>query len=826
MILHKELLQDIETKFGKKVSYQRDCKTLSDSVFEVTHEYISPATLRRLFGFLVTNSKPSRVTLDILSHYIGFTDWHHYVEHKKKSKEGSTLTKLPNLWEMLQEKAYNLNHQALKTIRGKSGIPFDCTIRRFGIEDQLNQFIASKSSAFALIGPGGYGKTTLIAHWYQNYLKENHNKILSFILSASKLEKLTQSDLSIGEWLWEQVEIDINSNPNIYNDLSKHTGSILFIIDALDEIGLTGLKLEKILKNIDELVTEFSMYSNLKLILTSRGATWKLFSGYITNPRLWSNIEPSDFNSNGANIPPFSYEEMQQVLDNTINAKNHERILIFDLPPQTRQTLSYPFYLQLFVNGFNQGNIQQQDPQSIISEFLKKKVYQTTGSDEKTDILNAIVDHWWQNQKPIAKKELKNTYPIHLKTEGSYYDAYHDLLSFGIISEDKIFSSQIGYESRISICNPLISTTILSFNLIKKYGFSEQLIKSTVNNYSKNENFIKLIASIYSIACSEKNIPFLKHFPKYIDKFDEISELALIIHVNFKRDLSILQELGPLFFAHPKISHALIVENPDFNSLTNSFQKLLEYSYSQPHLSEIAKFIIDYGNLLSLKLSSIQLSHIEGYNQETVKKHGPFVTGLWYALNLTLCKKQQRNKLVQDVFDLFSNFDDKGKAEFREALAPIAIITNNKFNLLNLFDTKLNVTAHQKSFDFIVSKFNNILKGNLILSAREHSQIMQCYGQLNPLRSNFGIVIGELSRSISFFYENKLEMSHRCIRNAIELCGYSGYRLPEMKLMRMLGNTLIKFNERKQGEKFLNYAQSLTEKSGIYRITDLFESDT
>jgi len=69
----------VELKYGKKITYQKDCTYLSYNILEATGLLISPSTLRRLFGFLTTNSNPSRASLDILSQYCGFTDWSDFI---------------------------------------------------------------------------------------------------------------------------------------------------------------------------------------------------------------------------------------------------------------------------------------------------------------------------------------------------------------------------------------------------------------------------------------------------------------------------------------------------------------------------------------------------------------------------------------------------------------------------------------------------------------------------------------------------------------------------------------------------------------------------
>src|SRR5690554_1863058 len=104
----QKLKDSIESKFGNKIAYQKDCKALSNRIFNDTSQVISPSTLRRFFGFLSTNSNPSNATLDILSIYCGYSDWEEY-----KSKNSSNkYTKEPifSLWEKANDAAKNASH--------------------------------------------------------------------------------------------------------------------------------------------------------------------------------------------------------------------------------------------------------------------------------------------------------------------------------------------------------------------------------------------------------------------------------------------------------------------------------------------------------------------------------------------------------------------------------------------------------------------------------------------------------------------------------------------------------------------------------------------
>lgn len=74
-MLHKEIIEKIESKHGKKLLYSSDCDSLSEHIREVTGERLSIATLKRMCGFTSQTVAPRRSSLDILAAYLGYSDY-------------------------------------------------------------------------------------------------------------------------------------------------------------------------------------------------------------------------------------------------------------------------------------------------------------------------------------------------------------------------------------------------------------------------------------------------------------------------------------------------------------------------------------------------------------------------------------------------------------------------------------------------------------------------------------------------------------------------------------------------------------------------------
>lgn len=67
----------------------KDFDFLSDCISQKQHEYISPTTLKRLWGYISENVLPRRSTLDILSQFLGHAEWDAFCLHIEKATESN-----------------------------------------------------------------------------------------------------------------------------------------------------------------------------------------------------------------------------------------------------------------------------------------------------------------------------------------------------------------------------------------------------------------------------------------------------------------------------------------------------------------------------------------------------------------------------------------------------------------------------------------------------------------------------------------------------------------------------------------------------------------
>ena len=79
------LLKEVERKYGREVHTSTDFESLSVVIERDINEYISSATLKRLWGYVSLRPAPRVATLDVLCRFIGFPSFNAWREELKHS---------------------------------------------------------------------------------------------------------------------------------------------------------------------------------------------------------------------------------------------------------------------------------------------------------------------------------------------------------------------------------------------------------------------------------------------------------------------------------------------------------------------------------------------------------------------------------------------------------------------------------------------------------------------------------------------------------------------------------------------------------------------
>lgn len=822
-----KLKTEVEIKYGRKITYQKDCNNLSDIILTSNKEYISPATLRRVFGFLATNSNPSRVTLDILSRFVGFKNWEDFNKNKIEGKSQNGKSTL-DYWDSILENAHIISSNTVEHIRIKSGIEFEKTVKRRFLKERLKEFTNSNFPATAVIAPGGYGKSTSLAHWYLKQInKKNKTKDVILFISAQMLDQFAPTELFIEVWLMRLLGLKPDSNflNDIINENTSTPGKLIVIIDALDEITSQGAKQEKIFKSLIDLSIKFSTTNSLKLIVTSRLSTWKILDSFIRNKENWHFTNPDVFTTDGANIPTLSMEETQAILDNTLNNKYANRTLVHEMHPDLREIIAYPYFLQLFIQVYNPDTQHLLNDQlAILSEFLKKQVYFAHFSDEKIDILNKIITLSDYGSKAILKDDLKSIYPIHLKLSGNYYSAYEELNSFGIIIEETQVGTLGGYSKFIRIANQQLLSMLIVQNLIRKeQGVSIGLFNWVDINITDNELQASILGTLFKLAYKERITEPLLNFFQLGEQSLANALSTPTLQTTLRTDGYMRNILIPHYTQIPAARIFLFEKNIDFNHIVDSFAYHLKHYliHSKTEKEKLfANTLLAFTGFISLD-TPLAILHFNSIKDLDPALLPAKVAGIWHA-----------NHIIYEMFLAGGNVDKciemavknsnalqskEAQSDFAEFVLPCLILSDKikyfpKFIEIN---HNLESPSHSSAMRFLFSKFYGLAHDKTPISSTDNSTIEQIFNNLIPIQSYFGVIIGESLRSSYFLANNDLESSHNCFRNAIELSGIAQYKLAEALLMKDLSETLSKIGENAKANECMNYVNSLWKLSGF-----------
>ncbi len=88
------LRQDLEHKVGRTMKTPSDFNVLNLEIQKVMKDSPSTSTLKRLWAYVPDSTSRSMTTLNVLSRFLGYRDWQHYIENLMRSNriESSFIT--------------------------------------------------------------------------------------------------------------------------------------------------------------------------------------------------------------------------------------------------------------------------------------------------------------------------------------------------------------------------------------------------------------------------------------------------------------------------------------------------------------------------------------------------------------------------------------------------------------------------------------------------------------------------------------------------------------------------------------------------------------
>jgi hypothetical protein len=433
----KDLRSLILAKAGIRNITPADCKTISIEISKTLHKNVSETTIKRLFGFAMVRHNFSKFTLTTLSDYVNDQSLLSAINHSDNQDEGYDLH-----WKDVEQRTRRISDFTIKSIKNRSGIPYDMTVRRKFSEHDFDDFYKSDYSFMAFISQPGYGKTIILAHLAEKILASKalaaQGTTLVFITAYNLINKNnTQASFE----LQLKSMLGINTSESLVGYINKTykltDGKLLIFLDGFAEVVLKREARNQMFDGIIDFLCSIEDSNSVKLVMNMRSTTWSHFYEKIRNStylkKKW--FQGNYFNLNDcSNVPPLNEKEVDMIM------KRIEQPELKIINPRLKGQLKFPFHIQLYYQ------LKEEDPTfnyssnitfyELISRFIQDKIYKSNYYTEKILFLKKVIQltDFGAKHHSVSKDDL-------IAELSAFKNAYSDLLSDGILMEERFLDS-------------------------------------------------------------------------------------------------------------------------------------------------------------------------------------------------------------------------------------------------------------------------------------------------------------------------------------------------------------------------------------------------
>lgn len=820
----QRLKENVESKFGRKIIYQRECNELSISIQEETEQVLSNSTLRRFFGFLATNSNPSLATLDILSEYCGYKDWEDFkisVEAERSPKEFAIGS-----WNKAKQKANSISHKNKRLLEQKGVSQLLTEIDREVTHQLFPTFFNSQATVLPILAPSGYGKTALLLNWYNSYsTKREFKHDIILLIPALFLQNWVDKYLFLESWLLSILDIPSSGLfDKLKNEKSSTPGRFILLIDALDQLSDSGQKQAKIYSAIEQLVSSFPP-QNFKLIISSRLPSWSEFTKQAST--IDDKCHKPVLFSSGFNIPKLNSHEIQTILNRTLDEKKEFRVQLEQLPPTLRRELSFPFYLKLYTESLGTTTKSRiLNREDLITTLIKDQVYSEQYPNEKMDILMEIVSLSHKNKSfgTVKFNDLRKNYPIHLKLSGNYFIAYNQLLLAGIVSE-VLSTTKFGlYTKQVFISNSSVWEFLLVQYLIEEnQGISFDLFKTIEKEYGECTCLANLILLLFALSYKLKLVPQLKRFFELSDyTLNQVFNSDTFLHI-LTSDEQLKNQLINHYASLPNSKKYFIGRFKDLSGLAST-NRVIPISFINSavdkNIKVFAQTLLNISNSYRLNFKWIEEHLKEEESINPPSDFNPLIKGSWYSCNLIsdYITKQNTETAIKNIdrftkTSLTKNSADQNDFELGLALG---LIFSKQFSTMqkrieNHLGNKINHPETAEEYALAIYLFYALWRTTGELP-RENIAKIRAYLPHIPLWIEIQTkIVAHSLLSFHSFTVGEIEQGYNLFRDAIEMSNHSKYRVFELILLRDLYETLSSIGETENAEQSKNLAHNIAQ---------------
>jgi hypothetical protein len=600
-----ELKNLILYKNGIRAVTPSDCKRISIEISKTIKKNVSETTIKRLFGFAIAKHNFSKFTITTLSEYVSEEL---PVQVQNSFLNGDKVE--PKTWTEVQDQASKITEYTLKSIKNRSGMPYELTInRKFAVHD-FEVFFKSDYTYTAFISQPGYGRSILLSHLCDRLIYSNQDYFKGstvVFLTASSFLNNRAGVVNFEDHLKAQLGISaVQSLICLATEAYKLTGGkLIIILDGFSELELKKDFKKELFESMINFICAIDESKCIKLVLSMRSTTWIRFYNDIRHSAFLQSkwFQGSYFNlGETSNVPPLTEKEIDQIIDRIGQTQT------VSISSELKQQLKYPLHIQLWYQ------LTEEDAQfhymtsitfyELIFRHVRDKIYRSNYYTEKMQFLKKLIHltDYGRKGNSVLKDEL-------ISEMSSFRNAYMELLSDGILMSEK---SQEEY-------HPMEYIRFIHHNVFDYFLFIELVEKFC---HKIDRPFFGFINSEYQN--DHTRIQLLQWTIRYIVRTLDFKNLSCIFNFklnNFEKNYLLLFIAESLHYQTSlspqtvKLLHSYQLHDTFINELINfdfidssyidAISALLKVTENREHLF-IYHAILTVFDILSLNRSGIE----------------------------------------------------------------------------------------------------------------------------------------------------------------------------------------------------------------------------
>lgn len=548
MTLQSEVLRH----FGVENLQPNQCKHLTQAILNHTGKLVSETTLKRVFGFAVTQHSFSRYTLNTLAQYCRYRDWEDFQSQLyKKQFQFKQPVQENSKWEDVRRKATAVSHYTILTLRNRCGMPFEKTMPRQYCQQHIEKFLESKYSATFLIAPAGWGKSTALVHAAEHYWFSRTPACpqdICWFINAHATGSLLLKGFSLSSWLDNQLNLGNGDNFREYFSATpeERSGKLILIIDGFDEIALSVDKMKLLYNKLEDFVYSNDLHPWVKVILSIRSSTWSdVFHQSHQYPafrKFWYLGSEMDEETN-TNIPALTDQEVKSVLYN------------FDFDPATVrlfsdnfiQRLRHPYYLQLFCQLSNTPDQSFVDENlslfEIISRFIQNRVFHSPANSFKMQLIEKLLV-----LLDMGRAGLYTDKSSLLNQNADYFPAYKELLADNILVEENL-SQEIMFNVKVRFAHNFLLEYFTAMHYVNSYSqnVAAPLLEKVLDDFPQSPFRISVFKWLLRYAITRSQVDGIRDFFRLPLTTSEKAHLLEYVVLHYQQEGTHQEQLSAIF---------------------------------------------------------------------------------------------------------------------------------------------------------------------------------------------------------------------------------------------------------------------------------------